>query len=1223
MRACRKVVVFLGILISLILLLKISDTLAAGTNPLGGKTVYSPSGTWKFPNIRAGHPRIYFEGQADVTKLRARIDTIPEIKAVYNDLRVWADKQTTVTIMSAGNDSQLPDVLLNIALLTLMEREKGNDYSYYLTLTKYMITNLPPPASTYKSYDVQALAAAYDWLFDEYSLIEKQSCVQKMISRGKQLASLGYMFKYPNAAPTKSQLGVLMTGIAFYNDGIDNQMAIDIINYYGEFTAEIWVPLLTIMSGTTGGTNQAKNYFGDGAATRSSHLEMWKSSTGRDLHIGNSYNKYYSYWDIYAMRPDNSGTKLNSTEVNVSGLRYSANYPLLASIYKDPLTSFFAAAIPGSSLNRWKYIIWYDPSIPSQSYESLPLTRLFDGTGDVIMRTGWNFGSYNVPSNDTFARFKSGDYYRSNEDRNQNDFVIFHKGSLASENPKGRSAINHNTIIIDDEDQRGTTSVYSALSGDTPKAIRSKWGENTPSDVADLIKIESTSQYDYMLGNATNAYNPAKLSHFTREFVFLRPNYFVVFDRVNTTSSTYSKKYLLHSINVPRIGGITPPDGTSTYSSDLIQIDRGGTSSNGKPGMNGRLFSKTLLPVNNKITVVGSGQTPDLTNKKEPARWRMEVEPSTPKGNDLFLHVMQVGDSDTLKSMTPTSRIDANTMKGAFINDPTTPEIVMFSSHPQGADVTSVTYQANYASSLAGKHLLLDMSPGTYDVYKNGTIILSGITASSQGVLSFSSTGGSTFQVVQTGSTPTEDTTSPSNPTNLTATTISSSQINLSWNASTDNVGVAGYKIFRNGMQITTATNTAYSDTSLSPSTTYTYAVSAYDATANESGQSNQVTATTLSKSSQDTESPSTPTSLSATTISSSQINLFWDASTDNVGVAGYKIFRNGTQITTATNTTYSDTILFPSTTYTYAVSAYDAAGNESTKSTFVSATTLADTNPPTISSVSASGDSTIVTIVFNESVEQASAINASNYQINNGITVVIASLGSDLKTVTITTSSHGEDIIYTLTVNNVKDRATNPNTIAPNTTASYQYVGMNTFDADSEGWAYFDDTFRSTTSPSSADGQWDAGGALSVALGGGTNNATSGGWAKSVSITESGLPISFDYKLDLLGGVDGGEYGEVIVSVDGNQVGILSNDFVEQLEGNGQQVISTGWVTITVTAANVGAGSHEVIIGGYMSSKTSASNEKAVVYIDNVRISASAPIDTTPPAIPTGLTVE
>jgi chitodextrinase len=72
------------------------------------------------------------------------------------------------------------------------------------------------------------------------------------------------------------------------------------------------------------------------------------------------------------------------------------------------------------------------------------------------------------------------------------------------------------------------------------------------------------------------------------------------------------------------------------------------------------------------------------------------------------------------------------------------------------------------------------------------------------------------------------------------------------------------------------------------------------------------------------------PAGLSATAISSSQINLSWTASTDNVGVAGYRVFRNGNQIATVTTTSYSNTGLAASTAYTYTVSAFDAAGNVS-----------------------------------------------------------------------------------------------------------------------------------------------------------------------------------------------------------------------------------------------------------------------------------------------------
>src|SRR4029077_11273760 len=82
-----------------------------------------------------------------------------------------------------------------------------------------------------------------------------------------------------------------------------------------------------------------------------------------------------------------------------------------------------------------------------------------------------------------------------------------------------------------------------------------------------------------------------------------------------------------------------------------------------------------------------------------------------------------------------------------------------------------------------------------------------------------------------------------------------------------------------------------------------------------------------------DTTPPSVPTGLTATAASSSQINLSWTASTDNVGVAGYKVYRGGTQVGTSSTTSYSDSGLAASTSYNYTVAAYDAAGNTSAQS--------------------------------------------------------------------------------------------------------------------------------------------------------------------------------------------------------------------------------------------------------------------------------------------------
>lgn len=123
-------------------------------------------------------------------------------------------------------------------------------------------------------------------------------------------------------------------------------------------------------------------------------------------------------------------------------------------------------------------------------------------------------------------------------------------------------------------------------------------------------------------------------------------------------------------------------------------------------------------------------------------------------------------------------------------------------------------------------------------------------------------------------------------------------------------------------------------------------------------------------QSSGDTQAPSTPTGISATAVSSSQINLSWSASTDAVGVTGYRIYRGSTQIATASTTAYSDTGLSAGTSYSYTVAAYDAAGNVSAQSASVSAATLTtttttattttittaiDTTPPVISNIQVS----------------------------------------------------------------------------------------------------------------------------------------------------------------------------------------------------------------------------------------------------------------------------
>jgi chitodextrinase len=282
-------------------------------------------------------------------------------------------------------------------------------------------------------------------------------------------------------------------------------------------------------------------------------------------------------------------------------------------------------------------------------------------------------------------------------------------------------------------------------------------------------------------------------------------------------------------------------------------------------------------------------------------------------------------------------------------------------SVPAGLTATGVS---SSQINLAWKASTDNVGVSGYKVYRGTTLIattttpsfantgLAAATTYTYRVSAFDATGNVSAQSASASATTQtlSDTQAPTVPANVLATAISTSQINLSWTASSDNVGVTGYKIYRNGTQIANTTATSYSNTGLTASTSYTYAVSAYDTAGNVSGQSASVSTTTLAPA--DTQAPTVPANVFATAISTSQINLSWTASSDNVGVTGYKIYRNGTQIATATATSYSNTGLTASTSYTYTVSSYDAAGNVSGQSASASAITASATTEPTTSTV-------------------------------------------------------------------------------------------------------------------------------------------------------------------------------------------------------------------------------------------------------------------------------
>lgn len=171
------------------------------------------------------------------------------------------------------------------------------------------------------------------------------------------------------------------------------------------------------------------------------------------------------------------------------------------------------------------------------------------------------------------------------------------------------------------------------------------------------------------------------------------------------------------------------------------------------------------------------------------------------------------------------------------------------------------------------------------------------------------------------------DTTPPSAP--VLSGTAGDRKVDLSWTASTDNVGVAGYDVYINGAYkaSTLPSVRTYSATGLTNGTAYDFRVVALDA-ANNWANSNTITKTPVAATTTDTTPPSSP--MLTASPGDTRVDLSWTASTDNVGIAGYDVYKNGTYIasTSPSVRTYAATGLTNGTSYTFKVVALDAANN-------------------------------------------------------------------------------------------------------------------------------------------------------------------------------------------------------------------------------------------------------------------------------------------------------
>ena len=225
------------------------------------------------------------------------------------------------------------------------------------------------------------------------------------------------------------------------------------------------------------------------------------------------------------------------------------------------------------------------------------------------------------------------------------------------------------------------------------------------------------------------------------------------------------------------------------------------------------------------------------------------------------------------------------------------------------------------------------------------------------------------------------DTEAPTTPTDVTLTDITFNSLNISWSASSDNVGVTGYNVYVDEV-LTAQTSSSITTTTisnLSTNTNYNFTVVAKDLINNRSAA-----AAINGKTLEDTEAPSIPTNLSISNETDSSVKVSWTPSTDNNVVNGYEVYVDNDLKETTTNSFYTVNGLNTTTTYTIEIVAYDIDNNKSAKSNSINATTTAGTsNGITELFISEYAEPSIAN---NKAIEivnlTASTINLSEYSI-------------------------------------------------------------------------------------------------------------------------------------------------------------------------------------------------------------------------------------------------
>jgi len=644
--------------------------------------------------VRADHPRLFFNaGTWPAVKSRA----LNEEKAWFAELRAMVDGYPDDPMPGSRRDDNADRVLPDGTIETIrLPRPTEWGTQAGRTAFVYLVTGdgkylekakrmLEVSVAAYHECIDKGMAvdwystsrvhwlAAYDWLYNDLTPDERRALMGSFIEHVYSLRprpDRPPIHRLNDSDHTTGFYGdrnlVWFTGVAAHGDGIDDGKALEFLRRGRRYNLDLF-EYRKKCAGDDGGLASATTTYAIAHYPWSqlNFLYTWRSATGEDIAADWPYLAYFPVWIMWNWLPGPEPREFGSGDVyHYDNHLWVENLYMHMSQFMDlygrsepecaALAAHIREMIP-EKFQKYNWTWFFYPFLltnidtappPKGPGDSGLFARHFETLGQVFMRSGSG-------PDDTYSLFTIGSRVRSHKQFDENNFIIYKKGWLALDTgTRGRSTsfqlrhyyaqtVAHNCMLIHMPGE--PFPEYWGLAHDGPEGKINHGGMNRTTG-GTCAAFETNDVYTYVAGDATACYLPEKCGLALRQYVFVYPDYFVICDRVRAKDASYRKEWLFHTQNEPVVTG------------DTFRADHEG----------GRIFCRTLFPKDAALAKVGgpgkefwaAGKNWELapeTAERAKTRyggglfgnWRMEVSPGEARKDDVFLHIIQTGDSST------------------------------------------------------------------------------------------------------------------------------------------------------------------------------------------------------------------------------------------------------------------------------------------------------------------------------------------------------------------------------------------------------------------------------------------------------------------------------------------------------------------------------------------------------------------------------------------------